>query len=448
VIDVTYLHPDCPDLARLAPTRDEALIRARAARVEVEREERLDKWSRGFTRRRFLAGAGMAGVASLGTQLVTTRVSFAAAPTDGTLVVVFLRGGMDGLSVVIPVEDPNLLAARPKIAVRGPTLLPLDRGFALHPALAPLHNYWKQGKFTAVPAVSAPDISRSHFQAQDCIERGGSATGTTEGWLDRVLDALGVGTTFRAVGQGSIVPRSLAGDQPSISLNTVDSFALGGWEGVKDKTRQALATLYTGLDNPIATDVANVLGALDTVDRLTTTEYTPSVAYPDGEFAKGLIEVARLIKSDVGLRVACIDLGGWDTHTNQGTLDGGDMKNLLTPLGTSLAAFAADLGPRLDKTTIVTMTEFGRRVEQNANNGSDHGHGSTALLLGGGLAGNTIHGEWPGLAPEALDLGDVAGANDYRNVLGELVVSRLGVAQSDLAAVFPGHQYTPIGITA
>jgi uncharacterized protein (DUF1501 family) len=423
------------DLARLGPNPAEAALRGRAARVRAAR----------VTRRRFLAG-GAAGAAALGTQLATTRVSFGAGSDSGTLVVIFLRGGVDGLSVVVPADDPHLLDARPDIALRGGALLPLDRGFGLHPALAPVHELWRQGRFTAVPAVSTPDISRSHFQAQDCLERGGSDTGTTEGWLDRVLDRLGPGTTFRSVSRSSTVPRSLAGDQPSLSLRSVESFALAGWEGVHDKTIAALTTLYTGLDHPLGSAVATTLEALDTAGRLNATSYRAAATYPEGDLGEGLAEVARLIKGDVGLRVAAVDVGGWDMHARIGTVDEGGMKDALTGFGEAMGAFATDLGDRLDDVTVVAVTEFGRRVSQNASNGTDHGHGAVVMLLGGRLAGGTVHGNWQGLAPDVLDQGDVPGSNDYRNVLGEAVSVRLGLTSSDLGTVFPGHRYQPLGV--
>jgi len=437
------LHPECPDVSRLGPTYADGLLRAHAARVEADRTDRDEQWSGGFTRRRFLAGAGMAGVATLGSQLVTARASYGQSAGEGTVIVVFMRGGADGLGILVPVDDPHLIEKRPDIGLRGSTLLPLERGFGLHPALAPLHQLWGQGKFTAVPAVSTPDISRSHFQAQDCLERGGSATGAAEGWLDRVLAQMGPGTTFRSVGQGPTMARSLAGQQASITLSSIEQFQLEGWEGVRDRSKAAIAALYTGFEHPMSASVATTFEALGTSEQLAAAGYEPSVAYPEGDFAKGLAELAHLVKADVGLRVACIDVGGWDMHTGQGTLEGGDLKSRLEEFGAALGAFTTDLGPKLDTTTIVCMTEFGRRLEQNASWGSDHGHGAVVMVMGGGINGGRIHGNWPGLAPDALDQGDVAGANDYRNVLGEVVTSRLGVG--DLAPVFPGHQFQRIG---
>jgi uncharacterized protein (DUF1501 family) len=443
------LHPECPDVTRLGPTPADGLVRARAARVEADRAERDDRWRGGFTRRRFLAGAGAAGVAALGSQLVTARASYGVQPGEGTLVVVFLRGGMDGLAAVVPAGDPDLLAARPNIGVPAGAVLPLDRGFGLHPSLAPLHELWARNRFTVVPAVSTPDISRSHFQAQDCLERGGATSGTTEGWLDRVLDAMGPGTTFRSMSVGTSVSRALAGDQASLSMRSVEALALHAGEGDKQaRTTEALAALYTGLEHPLAGDVAAALDSLDTAAYMASGEYETAVAYPEGDFAEHMREIARLVKADVGMRVACVDVGGWDMHTNLGDVDGGSMTEALAELADTLGTFAADLGDRIDRVNVVVMTEFGRRVEENANAGTDHGHGAAVLVLGGGIVGGTVHGTWNGLAPDQLDQGDVPGWNDYRNVLAELVTARLGVSASAMPTIFPGHRVEPVGLMA
>lgn len=448
--DPFALHPDCPDLQRLGPSLADSAFRAMDARRQADDEARDRAWSKGFTRRRLLAGAGAVGVAAIGSQLVTTRVSFAApgAPTTGTVVVVFLRGGMDGLSVVVPAEDPFLLEERPGIVVRGDSLLPLDRGFGLHPALAPLHAYFGSGQLSAVPAISTPDLSRSHFQAQDSLERGASSTSAaTSGWLDRVLEASGPGTTFRAIGHGSTLPRSLAGSQGALAMRGIGEFDLEGYDQVKDASLTALRGLYTGLDHPVAFSAIRTLDAVSTAQTVAAVDYVPEngAEYPDNGFARALQDLARLIKADVGLRVASVDLGGWDMHTGLGTVDDGDMRNLLTGMGGSLAAFATDLGDKLGTTTVVTMSEFGRRIEQNANAGTDHGHGGVALLLGGPVAGGTVHGNWEGLDPAVRDNGDVPGSNDYRNLLGDVVVRGLGISEAALPAIFPGHTYASLG---
>jgi uncharacterized protein (DUF1501 family) len=434
------------ELDRYGPNRLEAALRRRADRVTGGLAAQRDAWRRGFTRRRVLAGAGAVGVASLASQLVTTRVAFGAVPDDTTLVVVFLRGGLDGLSVVVPRGDRALREARPGIVVPDGALLAGDDRFGLHPALAPLHPFWTAGTMAAVHAVASPDLSRSHFQAQDCLERGAASTSVSSGWLDRVLAALGPGTTFRAIAEGSALPRSLVGTEEKVVLRGIEDFALQGWDGVREQTVAALTALYTGLDHPVAAHAQVTLAALEAARSIAESGYAPDAEYPSGGLADQLRDVARLIKADVGLRVVAMDVGGWDMHTWIGQVDNGDMRRQLDSLAGALAAFATDLGPALDRVTLVTMSEFGRRVAENGNAGTDHGHGGVMLLLGGGLRGGRVHGRWPGLEPDALDQGDLAGANDYRDVLAELLRARLGVA--DLAPIFPAHHATPVGAFA
>ncbi|HLT69719.1 MAG TPA: DUF1501 domain-containing protein [Acidimicrobiales bacterium] len=403
---------------------------------------------RGRSRRRLLVGAGAAGLA-LGTGLGRARVSFAAQPGGGTLVVLFLRGGMDGLSALVPVGDPHLAAARPDIAVPASAALPLDRTWGLHPALSSLHQLWRDGRCAAVPAVSTPDISRSHFQAQDCLERGGSATGATSGWLNRALESAGPGTPLQALTVGKSTVRSLVGERPTTSLRALDALSLRiGDEARRGRAVEALRALHEGVDHPLAADARTAVDAMGAAQLAAAVAPEPGADYPDDDLGTQLRDVARLVKADVGLRVACIDVGGWDTHVGQGTVDGGTMADRLGMLDRALDAFVADLGPAGDAVTVVVMTEFGRRVEQNASRGTDHGHGATVLLVGGGLAGGRVHGTWHGLAPEVLDDGDVPGWNDYRDVLAEVVTMRLGVPAGSLGDVFPGHRPQPLGVTA
>ena len=450
------LHPDCPDWQRLGPTPQDAAIRAMAEAQRVQEEERDAAWAGGFNRRTFLKGGLGVGVAALGAQLVTSRVSYAAADetSTGTLVVVFLRGGMDGLSMLVPAADPDLLKERPNIGVHAASLLEFDtaRGFGLHPALAPLAPLIKQGKVAAVPAVSTPDLSRSHFQAQDCLERGSDDKLTT-GWLDRVLVASGPGTTFRSVAIGGTTPTSLVGAAHPIAMYDMDTIQLSGVDKTEVKaTTTALHSLYTGLDHPIAEQTKLAIGALGTIAKIKAAQ--PVVAagtatvYPtNSNFADALQNLAMLIKGGAGVRVACIDVGGWDTHTGMGNVDGGDMKQHLGDLATALAAFTADLGPDLlDDTTIVTMSEFGRRVEENASGGTDHGHGGAVLVIGGGVNGG-VQGKWLGLG-HRTSLGDVPGSNDYRDVLGEVVSKRVGLSAGQLKKVFPNRKLQKVGVMA
>ncbi|HLT11768.1 MAG TPA: DUF1501 domain-containing protein [Micromonosporaceae bacterium] len=436
---------DRDELLRHGPNEVEAALRLAAEQVRGDLYREKERWRKGFTRRRVIAGAGAVGVAALGTQLVTAKYSFAApGTTNRTLVVIFLRGGMDGLSVVVPAGDANLRRARPNIGIQAGALLQLDNRFGLHPALEPLLPFWEAGQMTAVHAVASPDASRSHFQAQECLERGTASTSTHTGWLDRTLSVMGPGTTFRAIAEGDATPRSLIGPESKLVLDGIERFALSGWRGVREKTMAALEALYTGFDHPAVVHAMTTVKALGDARRIADAGYEPAADYGGGGFANRLKDVARLIKARVGLRVATLDVGGWDMHTGLGNVDGGEMRNHLTELGRVLSAFATDLGPQLADVTLVTMTEFGRRVAENGNAGTDHGHGSLMLLLGGGLVGGRVHGKWPGLAPDDLDNGDLAGANDYRDVLGEILERRFGLG--DLKKIFPDHDYHRIGV--
>lgn len=445
------LHPDCPDWERLGPTKRDSAIRAAAVAQQVAAEERESQWAGGFNRRTFLKGGLGVGVAALGAQLVTSRVSYAAAdtPTKGTLVVIFLRGGMDGLSVLVPAADPNYLKLRRNVGLQASTLIPIanETRFGFHPALAPLKPLMQKGMVAAVPAVSTPDLSRSHFQAQDCLERG-STNSLTTGWLDRVLQASGTGTTFRSVAVGGMTPRSLMGSSGSIALNDLKSISLNVDKSDLENTKTALQTLYTGIEHPIAKQTTLAIGALNTIQAIVNSPAaTPNVVYPkDSNFADALQSLATLIKADAGVRVACIDVGGWDTHTGMGNVDSGDMQRHLGDLAKALAAFTSDLGDtNLGKTTIVTMSEFGRRVEENASGGTDHGHGGAVLVIGGGVQGG-VHGHWEGLTTEVLEQGDVPGWNDYRDVLTEVVTKRLDLSTGSLGDVFPGWTPQAVGV--
>jgi uncharacterized protein (DUF1501 family) len=444
------LHPDCPDWERLGPSKRDAALRAAAVAQQIAEQERSDAWSGGFNRRTFLKGGLGIGVAALGAQLVTSRVSYAAADeaASGTLVVIFLRGGLDGLSLLVPATDPSLAAARPHIAVQAGSLLEFDvaRGFGLHPAMAPLAPLIKAGQVAAVPAVATPDLTRSHFQAQDCLERGSMSSGTS-GWLDRVLNASGAGTTFRSVVVGSNTPRSLMGKSRSLALHSLDSIKLNVDPKDAGVTSDALESLYTGLDHPIAGQTKLALSALGTVAAIRAAQpETPAVEYPEGNFADALASLAMLIKANAGVRVACVDVGGWDTHSGMGNVDSGDMMRHLGDLASALAAFTSDIGAAgLENTTIVTMSEFGRRVEENASGGTDHGHGGAVLVIGGGVQPG-VHGTWKGLDKSVLDQGDVPGWNDYRDVLTEVVSKRINLSRGTMKDVFPGWKASPVGV--
>jgi len=415
-----------------------------ADRVRAGHEQQQARWEKGFTRRRFLAGAGMVATACLGSQLVTARYAFAA-PSAGngkTMVVVFLRGGFDGLGAVIPGDDPDYLTARGTMAIPSGSLLPLDRTFGLHPSLSALMPLWDRRQLGIVHAVGPRATNRSHFAAQDYIERGVESPGTQTGWLARALADSGPGTTFRAVCEGSTVATSLAGESGTVAMQGIDSVQLSR---STPALLTALESLYTGLGGLAGEHGLLTLQTLaDAVPiRAQFPDPAPGAVYSNDAVGQRMADIARLIKAQAGLRVATIDIGGWDMHTNAGGVTG-DMASNVAALAKALAAFVTDIGSWISEVTVVTMSEFGRRVPRNGSGGTDHGHGNVMFLLGGGVNGGLVHGSWPGLGPDELVNGDLAAANDYRDVLGEVTQHSLGIGS--LASVFPGLAYHPLGV--
>lgn len=428
-----------------APTGD-ALLAQQAHRLRTDLCEQDAAWQGGWTRRTFLAGLGMVGVAALGSQLVTTRAAYAAPGTSNgnTLVVIFMRGAADGLRILVPNSSAlgldYLKTVRPQLIPASLSPLSGTPGWALNSVLAPLLPFWASGELAFVPGVSTAGISRSHFQAQSYLERG-SDTSTT-GWLDRALTQLGPGTTFRAVASGETLPAALAGEQIKLVVSSLKNFVFPGWSGVAPQSEAAITTLYRGLSGPLGEDVPATLAALATAASAQAKAGVQNGAvYPSGNFSTALKDLATLLRAEVGMQVATMDVGGWDTHTDEvNQLD----KNLASA-AKSLAAFLTDLGPvRRKRVTVAVVTEFGRRVAMNASGGTDHGHGSVAWLLGGGLQGGAVHGRWTPLAADTLDSGDVPGVNEVFDVLGELAQKRLGVGS--LSALFPGHSFSPLGV--
>lgn len=421
-------------------------LEQQAHRCEAALQEQDRCWEKGFTRRRMLAGLGMVGVAALAEQLVTTRVSFAAGPGTDTVIVVFLRGGADGLRLLVPAGSE--LGGDYLRTVRGPLMpaaadqlaLPGQAGWAVHTSFSPLMPLWASGELAFVPAVAATGLSRSHFQAQQHLERGGSSSAS--GWLDRVLRQLGAGTTFRAMGMGNAQPASLVGDELKLAVNSLSTFEFSVSGATRTAAMTALAALYRDERGPLGTDVPATLAALDTVAAVRASGGPQNGAvYPEGSFGKAMSQLALLLRAEVGLEVATVDVGGWDTHTQEVA----DLDRLSTGTAQALSAFLADLGPqRRSRVTVVVMTEFGRRVAMNGTQGTDHGHGSLMWLLGGGLTRSAVAGGWTPLSAGVLDEGDVPLRNHAYDVLGEVVQRRLGVGS--VGTVFPGHTYRPLGL--
>ncbi len=359
-----------------------------------------------------------------------------------TLVVVFLRGGADGLALMPAVGDDDYHRARPFTAVSKAAAIKLDERFGLNPLMNALEPTVKEGALTAVHCVGLPpkDATHSHFEAQDLMEHGGHAGG---GWLGRFLRfrEQAVGGALSAVALGQAVPESLRGAPSATAMQSLNDFSFSGG----DKFVQSLEQLYarqTGVFGVRSRDTFNALGR---IRELHSKEYSPAngADYGGDRFARELRLAAQLIKARVGVEAITVNLGGWDTHLSQGPL----ISPLMRRLANGLAAFRRDLGTAMRQTSVVVMTEFGRRVSENSALGTDHGRGGAMYVLGGDGAEGRVIADWPGLKRDALvGPGDLPVTTDYRDVL--IPVLRRHAPDADMARVFPGHEAKPFGQAA
>jgi uncharacterized protein (DUF1501 family) len=405
---------------------------------------------RGLTRRSLLAAMGVTAGAVAASPLAS-RVAFAAdaSYTGDVLVVLSMHGGWDGLSIVPPIGDANYARLRPNIGIPSGLALPAGGIFGLHPALAPLKPFYDGGQLGFVHAAGQPNGVRSHFQDESELERAAPGTTVTTGWIDRVLELRSVGSAFQAVELGSsMIPNSLIGPAPSLALADVADFSLALWNGYQPAFNTALASMHTGLAHPVAAQASLSLEALSTAGTMQAAGYTPAggVSYPTSDLGKVLKDLAWLIKSKVGLQIACLDYQNWDMHAGLGQPGDstGWLHGQLADVAACLAAFATDLGPALANVNIVTLSEFGRRAAENGSGGVDHGLGQAVLALGGGINGGQVLGQWPTLAPGSLADGDLAVTTDYRSILTEVLTKRCGL--SSPATLFPGFVPQPVGI--
>ena len=355
-------------------------------------------------------------------------------PSSGAVIVIFLRGGADGLTLVPPIGDDDYRRARRGLAIAQGNARRLDDLFSLHPRLAPLEPFYREGHLAVVPAVGCASDTRSHFEAQDIVESGGEDM--AGGWLGRWLrltqpEASGLPAIALATAS---VPRSLNGAPGAVAARSLGALTL---TAPMTRLRPQLESLYAS-DDLLGPAAADTLGAVDRVERvLGSAPPARADGAPGAMFAESLRQIAQLLMADVGLRAACLDLPGWDSHIAQDD----HLEPLLDALGQGLATFGATLGRLLEETSVVVMTEFGRRVPPNSAGGTDHGRASVMLVLGGVRGG--IHGRWPGLAN--LDgPGDLPVAQDYRDVLAG-VLARHGPRER-LEGVFPGHRITPLSL--
>jgi uncharacterized protein (DUF1501 family) len=403
-----------------------------------------------FSRRALLGGSASLAAASA---LARPARAAAGAGTKPVIVQVFLRGAMDGLTTVVPYGDGDLYNLRPTLAVRPPGstdgALDLDGFFGLAPTAAPLLRAYNDGRLAIVHAMGSTDSTRSHFDAFERMEYGDPSVpsgGASSGWAARYLAETAAGATgeLRGIGVGSVLPLTLR-DAPQ-TLPIKDFYFNFPGEASTSLLRQNAL-----LDTYLRRRPAVSAPAIDTVATfglagIDFTSYAPeNGAQYAGEFGLRMRDVAALIKADVGVEVVSIDVEGWDLHADLGPAHGA-MAQLLHGLTTGLDAFYLDMLGHLDDYVLVVLSEFGRHAVENGSAGTDHGHGNAMFVLGGNVNGGQVIADWPGLAPDQLDNDDLAITIDYRDILGEILVERLGV--TDLAPIFPGFSLTPRGIVS
>jgi uncharacterized protein (DUF1501 family) len=389
-----------------------------------------------------LALVGTSAIPSFLEHSVLAEATTAAA-NNKKLVVIFQRGAADGLNIVVPYRETNYYAMRPSIAIRQNEVLDLDGFFGLHPAMASIKPLYDQGHLAVVHAAGSPDMTRSHFDAQDYMESGTPGVKITEdGWLNRALQAEVLRdkpSAFRAVALGTQVPRTLQGKIPAIAVNNLADFSVGGRGPQTSPVSNAFQAMYdSSADAVLHGTGQETFEAVKMLKAANPSKYQPAagVVYPNTAFGNSLKQVAQLLKANLGVEAAFSDIGGWDTHQNQGNSNG-QLANRLREFSDSVAAFWKDMGNDAGSITLVTMSEFGRTARQNGTGGTDHGHANVMFVLGGSVKGGKVYGRWPGLANEQLNEGrDLSVTTDFRQVLGEAAAKTLG--SRNLDAVFPG----------
>ena len=411
----------------------------------------------GLSRRRFLAGmaaATSAAVASTTFGDAFRQTAFGAEAGDNVLVVLSLRGGIDGLGMVVPHGDPAYYTARPSIALPKASLVAADSMFGLHPQMSPLKWLWDSGELAAVQAVGLQVPNRSHFSAMEEVEDADPGSTVRRGWINRMIGQDATDEPSEAVQLGtSIVPTELYGSAPALAAGRLSDISLVGADANiwGQRRRTELDRMWAGASTPAlagayrsATRTVDLLAPTAAADYAPTGGVTYPTAWPGGDLSNALQDTAQLIKADLGTSVVAIDFGSWDMHSDYGTTEWGDMQSMTGAFSRGLSAFMADLGPLRDRVTVVTISEFGRRIKENGNRGLDHGWGNMMLVAGAGVKGGRYYGTWPGLGDGKQVDADLQVTTDYRNVFAEIVSRRF--PDRSVAGVFPGLTYTPLGL--
>ena len=403
-----------------------------------------------MSRRGVLRGALALGGATFMVGNATVSASAASlSPATAVLVVLSLRGGADGLSLVVPHGDPGYYAARPNIAVPKTELIGAGDFFGLHPKLQPLLGMWDGGQLAAIHATGLTTANRSHFSAMEEVEEAHPGSSQRVGWLNRLVGATSTHhNPLQAVGVvNGPPPTEISGPIPLMTIGSLaDATIAADDTGDTDpagKRRRSLHTLWDHDHSPMGTAVRSTMQA--------TLDLAPAIAAADNSATYGgsgvgnaLSAAARIIRGNVGVEVLTVDQGDWDMHVDLGNLQGGQMIGNAHDLATAIAAFFGDLGDQASKVTLVTISEFGRRTLENGNRGLDHGWGNVMLVAGAGVKGKQVYfnqtAKWKALGDDLES--DLHVTTDYRNVLAEIVSARFGVSTT---SVFPGLKQSTLG---
>lgn len=419
-----------------------------------------ERFQRIMDRRLFLKNAGI-GLASFGFMAAAPEFlhQFAAAQTKGgygrkkVLVTIFQRGAVDGLNMIVPYGEPEYYNLRRTLAIRRPNetegAIDLDGFFGMHPAMKSLEPFWRSKQLGVIHSSGSPDNTRSHFDAQDYMESGTPGVKSTrDGWLNRAIQtaASKSDSPFRAVSMTQSMPRALYGKAPSVAMTNLSDFTIkaglytadlkGGFEGIYEQNAK----------DSLGETGKETFEAVNFLKSANPAQYKPEngAVYPNSQFGRSMQQIAQLIKAGVGLEVAFTDTGrdiNWDTHLNQAPGNAparGQYAGYMTNFANTIAAFATDLGKRMDDVVVLTMSEFGRTARENGSRGTDHGHGNAMLVLGNSVKGGKVYGDWKGLKPDQLNEGrDLAVTTDFRDVFAEVASKHLG--SRDLATLFPKH---------
>lgn len=429
-------------------------------------------------RREFLKGCGAAAaIGAVGPTLLFSQDAHAAVNPFDTVVMVFLRGGIDGLNLVTPVSGNDRSfyeEARPSLRIPASgtdAALPLTladssaTGFGLHPSAIGLHELWGQGKLAIVQCCGMPTVvTRSHFDAQAYLDIGTPGNiNVSTGWMTRAWQTqnAGTGIPMPLLAVASRQPNNMRGSIESLSMPSPGEFSLSSgasqWRAYRSElpagtkgVTETMASLWAG-QTGVEISGLRASGSMQLIAQqgYTTTLPTTPVAWPTTNFARQLWTVAQSVRFNLGLRYAAIDLGGWDTHENQGTTGNTTYSNKIADLSQALTAFYNELNAtgEMGRVTVIVQSEFGRRVRQNGSGGTDHGYGNPLLVLGGPVNGRRLYGQWLGLDPQVLSpyFGDVPVTTDFRRVFSELMIRRMG--NNKLGQIFPGYTgYTPLGL--